>query len=738
MVRGLPSLLAATQSLFTTAGRPGISARTVAMAAVPVILDGAAPLATHDDEPGALSVLSWNVLIPNSGGEGWWTHKMYSPELGAAYDDEHSAWPFRQALMRRCIEQADADVVCLQECTPAHFDEDFAFMRELGYDGCELMKRGRFRPATFWRTARVTLEGSPVHRDRCLLTSFRLNTGSSGGGDALGAAEDPIPTRRAVHVINCHLNAGPAAQRRLRQTLEVLDYIRKDWTKQEQQRQERVRAVLKQEEKRRQHQVRLEEKGRQEEEEQQQLQQQQQPPHEGAPTGDPTAPPPTTTDADQPKKTKSKQKQGGKKGNSTKIVVPARTAAESLTVVMAGDFNSDASTSGVGLLLEKGSVDASVFEDGIQLVTKTKQQQLGTFVNTYRHAFHAHNRTPPPTMVCASLLPRMAARGVDLESDVAGGGPEALKLAPGMIQSWRSMFQSFASATTPALLSVEEVTAAEVWPIRHRVMWPDADFNSVKVPGDEDPTTAVHLALKAGPDVVSVVSLFFPVPDPAADAVAPADAATPALAAPPAAPPATPAAAPASPLVACQLRKFATETWAQGNGLGSRLLAAAQTAAHARGAFLWCDAREEQVPFYEKRGWTVTGAPFMRRGRPYVRMENRRGKPPPALAEGETIAVPVMTRADAVTWLETINGAATRGSEMRTAAVQMGWTPPPAEPTGVNTVLSCLLFTLGEPCGTEQSNEQTPSKKQHLTNISNRFSILAHSQTGSNYSFWWH
>jgi endonuclease/exonuclease/phosphatase family metal-dependent hydrolase len=94
----------------------------------------------------------------------------------------------------------DADVVCLQEVSPLSFDDDFAFMtEELGYTGKEMFKRGRFRPATFWK--RCELAVPAVHKDRTLLTAFRRG-------------------KQTWYVLNCHLQAGAEARRRVRQIQE--------------------------------------------------------------------------------------------------------------------------------------------------------------------------------------------------------------------------------------------------------------------------------------------------------------------------------------------------------------------------------------------------------------------------------------------------------------------------------------------------------------------------------------
>lgn len=156
----------------------------------------------------SLSVLSWNVLLPNSV-DGWWNYKMYSPPLDAS--SAHMAeWSHRSSLIRQRVELINADVVCLQEVSPKSFEEDFAFMAdELGYDGVELFRRGRFRPATFWRKSTVDLAAPPVHKDRTLLTTFRHVNNNSDVDEGVN-----------WHVLNCHLQAGKQGGRRVRQVHE--------------------------------------------------------------------------------------------------------------------------------------------------------------------------------------------------------------------------------------------------------------------------------------------------------------------------------------------------------------------------------------------------------------------------------------------------------------------------------------------------------------------------------------
>jgi mRNA deadenylase 3'-5' endonuclease subunit Ccr4 len=41
-------------------------------------------------------------------------------------------------LFLSLLSPIDADIVCLQEVSPVSFEDDFAFMAELGYDGKEM------------------------------------------------------------------------------------------------------------------------------------------------------------------------------------------------------------------------------------------------------------------------------------------------------------------------------------------------------------------------------------------------------------------------------------------------------------------------------------------------------------------------------------------------------------------------------------------------------------------------
>lgn len=55
----------------------------------------------HDEQPFCLSVLSYNVLLPNSV-DGWWNYKMYLPPLT---DRSMAEWAYRRKLLQERIKQ---------------------------------------------------------------------------------------------------------------------------------------------------------------------------------------------------------------------------------------------------------------------------------------------------------------------------------------------------------------------------------------------------------------------------------------------------------------------------------------------------------------------------------------------------------------------------------------------------------------------------------------------------------
>ena len=77
---------------------------------------------------GSVSVLSFNVLIPNSS-DGWWVYKYYGNDTPIV----HTTWAARQALLSERLRCANADIVMLQETVGESFATDWTFMQDLGY-----------------------------------------------------------------------------------------------------------------------------------------------------------------------------------------------------------------------------------------------------------------------------------------------------------------------------------------------------------------------------------------------------------------------------------------------------------------------------------------------------------------------------------------------------------------------------------------------------------------------------
>jgi endonuclease/exonuclease/phosphatase family metal-dependent hydrolase len=110
--------------------------------------------------------------------------------------------------------------VCLQEVYAESFELDFAFLVEAGYTGNALHRKGRMRPATFWKPDQLRLVGEPLYKDRSLVTCFeRTDSKQAGAG-------------RVLEVENAHLTAGPEGEgRRVRQVHESLTTVTKQLKK---------------------------------------------------------------------------------------------------------------------------------------------------------------------------------------------------------------------------------------------------------------------------------------------------------------------------------------------------------------------------------------------------------------------------------------------------------------------------------------------------------------------------
>ncbi|WP_428656873.1 GNAT family N-acetyltransferase [Runella sp.] len=129
---------------------------------------------------------------------------------------------------------------------------------------------------------------------------------------------------------------------------------------------------------------------------------------------------------------------------------------------------------------------------------------------------------------------------------------------------------------------IRSITAADTYPLRHQVLWPDKSLDFVKVPEDEE---GFHFGYFVDDQQVSVISLFV------------------------------------NEQGIARFRKFATHPDFQRQGLGSALLQTVFERAIALKAIaIWCDARLDAKPFYEHFGMQQEGDLFFKGDIPYMKM----------------------------------------------------------------------------------------------------------------------
>lgn len=137
------------------------------------------------------------------------------------------------------------------------------------------------------------------------------------------------------------------------------------------------------------------------------------------------------------------------------------------------------------------------------------------------------------------------------------------------------------SVAKPTLL-IQPIDAAQTHALRHAVLWPEKPLAYVQLPDD---AAGQHFGAFAEGALVAVISLFV-----GADGVA-------------------------------RFRKFATAPAWQGRGVGTALLHHVIAQARAQGASqLWCDARQNTLPFYQRFGLAAEGDVFYKGEVPYVRL----------------------------------------------------------------------------------------------------------------------
>lgn len=144
----------------------------------------------------------------------------------------------------------------------------------------------------------------------------------------------------------------------------------------------------------------------------------------------------------------------------------------------------------------------------------------------------------------------------------------------------RGLFSAPGVAARRALapITIRVAKPDEVVDVRHRVLREGRPRQTAIFPGDDAPD-ARHWVAEHDGRIVGVVSVMAaPMPDPP-------DGAAPAL----------------------QLRGMAVLPELQGTGVGAALLAAVHRDVSAP---MWCNARENVVPFYTRAGWRPVGGVF--------------------------------------------------------------------------------------------------------------------------------
>lgn len=131
---------------------------------------------------------------------------------------------------------------------------------------------------------------------------------------------------------------------------------------------------------------------------------------------------------------------------------------------------------------------------------------------------------------------------------------------------------------------IEQIPLYLTWKIRHKVLYPTMDFQTVILPDDDE---GIHLGLFDENSLISVVSLF-------------------------------------KRGASMQFRKFATLLEFQNKGYGSQLLIYLTEYSKNEGCnHIWCNARESAAGFYSKLGFLKTDRTYHANDLNYLIMEKQ-------------------------------------------------------------------------------------------------------------------
>lgn len=133
--------------------------------------------------------------------------------------------------------------------------------------------------------------------------------------------------------------------------------------------------------------------------------------------------------------------------------------------------------------------------------------------------------------------------------------------------------------TEPDTVTVRQVSANDVYPLRHRVLRPHQTLADCVWAQDTDDDTA-HFAAEIGGQIIGVASI----------ALCPREG---------------------DPLNTWRLRGMATAPEWQGHGIGANVLSAClRHAREKRGSLMWCNARSGALAFYRRHGFETVGDEF--------------------------------------------------------------------------------------------------------------------------------
>ncbi|MEW6982114.1 GNAT family N-acetyltransferase [Colwelliaceae bacterium 6471] len=131
-------------------------------------------------------------------------------------------------------------------------------------------------------------------------------------------------------------------------------------------------------------------------------------------------------------------------------------------------------------------------------------------------------------------------------------------------------------------MEIRKISWQQTIPLRNSVLWPEKTAEYCHVDGDND---ALHFGAFINDKLVCVASVYLK-------------------------------------LNKARLRKFATDTHYQNQGVGSKMIKhIIQSLKNIETSLFWCDARESALGFYKRFGMQQYGERFYKEEVPYFKME---------------------------------------------------------------------------------------------------------------------